>query len=208
MAILKTRAAAIVSSLALIAAIVGCAGCSGTSATQEGSSTDESSSAAATSSGDSSASYTQIKSFTAQVLGGGTYTQDDLAATDVTVFNFWTSHCPTCVEEMPELAELERALPSNVRLVTVFLEGPLLVSKATPVLEDAGFTGTTLVSYDGDFEAVADSVMYTPTTMVFSSDGALITKQVGAPDDVREDYLALINSCLELLGKPGITLED
>ncbi len=142
------------------------------------------------------------------MLGGGTYTQDDLAATDVTVFNFWTSHCPTCVEEMPELAELERALPSNVRLVTVFLEGPLLVSKATPVLEDAGFTGTTLVSYDGDFEAVADSVMYTPTTMVFSSDGALITKQVGAPDDVREDYLALINSCLELLGKPGITLED
>ncbi len=148
-----------------------------------------------------------MKSFTAQVLGGGTYTQDDLAAADVTVFNFWTSHCPPCIAEMPELAELERELPGNVRLVTVFLEGPLLVGKATPVLEDAGFTGTTLVSYDGDFKKVVDSVMYTPTTLVFSSDGALVAKQVGAPENPKQAYLAMINSSLELLGKPGVTLE-
>lgn len=64
-----------------------------------------------------------MKSFTAATLDGGSFTQEDIAAKGVTVVNYWAMICGPCVEEMPDLAAFEKALPDNVRLVTVCFDG-------------------------------------------------------------------------------------
>lgn len=58
-----------------------------------------------------------MKSFTAATLDGGTFTQEDIAAKDVTVINFWSLMCGPCVAEMPDIAAFSKALPDNVRMV-------------------------------------------------------------------------------------------
>ena len=64
-----------------------------------------------------------LASFTAGTLDGGTFTQDDIMDKDVTVINFWALSCGPCIVEMPDLAEFAGALPDNVQLVTVCLDG-------------------------------------------------------------------------------------
>ena len=43
--------------------------------------------------------FSDLKTFTAKTLGGGTFTQEDIAAKDVTVINFWSLLCGYCVDE-------------------------------------------------------------------------------------------------------------
>ena len=59
-----------------------------------------------------------LQSFTALTLDGESFTQDDIAAKDITVLNFWALTCPPCIAEMPELASFAGALPDNVQVVT------------------------------------------------------------------------------------------
>ena len=60
-----------------------------------------------------------LASFTAGTLDGESFTQDNVAAKDITVLNFWALTCPPCIAEMPEIAAFEKALPDNVAMVTV-----------------------------------------------------------------------------------------
>ena len=66
-------------------------GCSGAGATTQGAQT--------------------LESFTAQTLDGGTFTEDDIAANDLTVMNCGMTTCRPCIGEMPDIAEFEKALP-------------------------------------------------------------------------------------------------
>ena len=61
-------------------------------------------------------------SFTADTLDGGTFTQDDIAAKDATVINFWALSCPPCIAELPDLAAYAKTLPENVQFITVCLD--------------------------------------------------------------------------------------
>lgn len=61
--------------------------------------------------------FSSLKTFTAKTLDGGTFTQEDIAAKDVTVINFWSLMCGPCVAEMPDIAAFSKALPDNVRMV-------------------------------------------------------------------------------------------
>ena len=106
-----------------------------------------------------------LAAFTAETLDGGTYTQDDLAAKDVTVMNFWSLTCGPCIQEMPELAAFAKALPDNVQVVTVCLDGLSDKASAGSILQEAGFEGVTLLSADGDLLALCSEIMYTPTTV-------------------------------------------
>ena len=56
-----------------------------------------------------------LASFSAGTLDGGTFTQDDVAAKDITVVNFWALSCGPCIAELPDLAELAQNF-SHVRL--------------------------------------------------------------------------------------------
>ena len=148
-----------------------------------------------------------LASFTA--LDGGTFTQDDVAAKDVTVFNFWSLTCAPCIAEMPELAEFAKALPDNVAVVTVCLDGYGNEDAAREVLEKAGFEGITLISGDGDLLDLSANLMYTPTTVLAGSGGTLMGEAIiGGQADLAAVYLEAVNQALVADGKDEISLED
>lgn len=149
-----------------------------------------------------------LASFTAGTLDGGTFTQDDVAGKDVTVVNFWSLTCSPCIAEMPDLASFAGALPDNVQVITVCLDGGGNPEAAAEVLEKAGFGGVTLISGDGDLAALCANLMYTPTTVFADSAGALVGDAViGGQSDLSGTFLAAVNRVLAAGGKDEISLE-
>lgn len=130
----------------------------------------------------------KLEHFSAQTLDGGTFTEKDLAAKDLTLINFWTTQCGPCIAEMPHLAEFAKKLPENVQVVTVCLFGENEVDAARKILDEAGFEGTTLFA---------------------DASGKLVGKTiVGEPDDLEKTLLAAINKELKHAGKEEIALAE
>lgn len=149
-----------------------------------------------------------LASFSAGTLDGETFTQDDLAARDVTVLNFWALTCPPCIAEMPDLAAFAKALPDNVAVVTVCLDGYGSEDAVREILEEAGFEGATLITGDGDLADLAGNLMYTPTTVLADSAGALVGEAIiGGQADLSGVYLEAVNQALEAGGKEAVSLE-
>lgn len=147
--------------------------------------------------------------FEATLLGGeGTFTQDNIAAKDVTVINFWSTTCGPCINEMPEIAAFADALPDTVQVVTVCLDGLYSSERATTVNERSGYEGATLINATGGLAALVGQVQYTPTTVFVAQDGTLVGDAlVGVPQDLEEAYLAGVNEALAWQGKPPIALD-
>ncbi|MCI8526065.1 MAG: TlpA family protein disulfide reductase [Oscillospiraceae bacterium] len=149
-----------------------------------------------------------LTEFSAVTLDGGSFTEEDLAACDVTMVNFWTTTCGPCIREMPELAEYAAALPENVRLITVCLDGSGQEETVREILDEAGFQGITLTGGDGDFPRLCRAVQYTPTTVFLDAGGSLIGGAViGGQSDLAGTFTAVLNQVLEFLGKDAITLD-
>ena len=149
-----------------------------------------------------------LQSFTALTLDGESFTQDDLAAKDITVLNFWALTCRPCIAEMPDLAAFAGALPDNVQVITVCLDGAGNEETVQSVLDGAGFTGVTLVAGDGDLVDLAWNVIYTPTTVCADSEGKLIGKTIiGGQRDLEGTLLTAVNEVLKDGGKAEISLE-
>ena len=150
-----------------------------------------------------------LQSFTALTLDGESFTQDDIAAKDITVLNFWALTCPPCIAEMPELASFAGALPDNVQVVTVCLDGSGNEETVSSILDEAGFSGVTLVAGDGDLAALAGNLMYTPTTLVADSAGTLMGDPIiGGQKDLPKTFLAAVNNALQAGGKAEVSLEE
>lgn len=156
---------------------------------------------------DAGTSLGTLASFTAGTLDGGTFTQDDIMAKDVTVINFWALSCGPCIVEMPDLAEFAGALPDNVQLVTVCLDGNGNEDTAREVLEKAGFEGVTLISGSGDLLDLSRNLMYTPTTVFVDGEGMVADAVIGGQEDLSGTFLAAVNAVLEGSGKAEISLE-
>lgn len=157
----------------------------------------------------SAAALGSLAHFTAGTLDGGSFTQDDIGAKDVTVVNFWALSCGPCIVEMPDLAEFAGALPDNVQLVTVCLDGSGSEEAVREVLDRAGFQGITIIAGDGDLGALANNLMYTPTTVFADSEGSLVGSAViGRQADLSEAYLEGVNRVLKAEGKDEISLES
>lgn len=150
-----------------------------------------------------------LTEFSAGTLDGGVFTQADIQDKDVTVLNFWALSCGPCIAELPDLAALAAALPENVQLITVCLDAYGSEDTARELLEEAGFTGVTLISGDGDLAALAGTLIYTPTTVFVDSQGVQAGEPlVGAREDLAGRYLTAINAVLAQGGKPEISLDE
>ena len=148
-----------------------------------------------------------MKSFTAGTLDGGVFTQEDIAAKEITVVNFWAMTCGPCIVEMPDLADFAGALPENVQLITVCLDGSGNEEAVREVLKEAGYEGVTIISGDGDLAALAANLMYTPTTVLADAQGNLAGDAIiGRQEDLSEVYLSAVNAALTAGGKAEISL--
>lgn len=191
------------------AALVAClAGCSGAPGEPSGESGQTGSSEATADAADLETSGS-LGMFEATTLDGGSYTQADLAKTDVTVFNFWSTTCGPCVSEMDDVASLERRLPDRVQIVNVCLDGQYNAARAQEILDAAGFEGTTLVGGNNGFLDLCRSIQYTPTRVVVTGDGVVVgDEMVGALSDFDGKMLDAVNAVLAWSGKEGVSLEE
>lgn len=149
-----------------------------------------------------------LQSFSADTLDGGTFTQDEILEKDVTVINFWAIYCGPCITEMPALAGFAEALPENVQMVTVCLDGTGNEEIAEKILQEAGYTGVTLLDGDGDFRTLCGRIRYTPTTVFVDGEGKLWDKVIiGGQEDPSEAFLEQVNAILKEAEKEEISLE-
>ena len=155
------------------------------------------------------ATYGSLGAFSATAIDGGTFTDADVAAKDVTVINFWQTTCPPCIEELPSIQALAQRLPDNVQILTMCFDGSGKREAAQKVLDKVGWTGTTLVSATDGLLGLARTVEYTPTTVFFASDGTLVWGSiVGSPSNLEKAYLEGINATLVWQGKDAVVLAD
>ncbi len=149
-----------------------------------------------------------LKSFSATTLDGGSFTQEDIQANDVTVINFWSLRCSPCIAEMPDLAAFAKALPDHVQVVTVCLDGAGNEASVQRILSQANYEGVTLVSGDGDFQTLCGNLQYTPTTIFVDAKGNLVGNAIiGGQENLSEALLAAVNATLKAAGKAEIQLE-
>lgn len=155
------------------------------------------------------ATYGSLGAFSATAIDGGTFTDADVAAKDVTVINFWQTTCPPCIEELPSIQALAQRLPDNVQILTMCFDGSGKREAAQKVLDKAGWTGTTLVSATDGLLGLARTVEYTPTTVFLAADGTLVWGSiVGSPSNLEKAYLEGINATLAWQGKDAVVLAD
>ena len=146
-----------------------------------------------------------LHTFTAQTLDGGTFSEKDLAAKDLTVINIWQTTCPPCIEEMPELASLAASLPDNVSLITWCLDGLDEKETVDEIMKESGFANPTIISGDGDLTQLYRALMYTPTTVALDADGNMVGEPlIGSPEDAKEAYKDYINQALSAIGKEPV----
>ena len=146
-----------------------------------------------------------LHTFTAQTLDGGTFSEKDLAAKDLTVINIWQTTCPPCIEEMPELASLAASLPDNVSLITWCLDGLDEKETVDEIMKESGFANPTIISGDGDLTELYRALMYTPTTVALDADGNMVGEPlIGSPKDAKEAYKDYINQALSAIGKEPV----
>lgn len=155
------------------------------------------------------ATYGSLGAFSATAIDGGAFTDDDVAAKDVTVINFWQTTCPPCIEELPSIQTLAQRLPDNVQILTMCFDGAGKREAAQKVLDKAGWTGTTLVCATDGLLGLARTVEYTPTTVFLAADGTLVWGSiVGSPSNLEKAYLEGINATLAWQGKDAVVLAD
>ena len=149
-----------------------------------------------------------LPAFTANTLEGGTFTQDDIAAKDVTIVNFWGTFCGPCLMEMPDLAAYAKFLPDNVQLITICVDGIGNEESAREILRSAGFEGITLLDGDEAFRAFAGVVQAVPTTVFLNSRGEQVEQNtiLGAQADLAASFTAGVNRVLRADGKAEIQL--
>ncbi|RKJ40927.1 TlpA family protein disulfide reductase [Acutalibacter sp. 1XD8-33] len=152
-----------------------------------------------------------LNSFSTNTLDGGTFTQEDIKAKDVTVINFWGTFCGPCRAEMPDLAAYAKALPENVQLVTVCVDSIGNTESAKEILQEAGFEGVTLLvekTSSEDFLALCASVQAVPTTIFMDRKGNIMGDAlIGRQKDLAESFTKGVNAVLKSSGKAEITVE-
>ena len=147
-----------------------------------------------------------VHSFKIGTISGGSYTESLLQSADVTVINIWQTTCPPCIQEMPDLALLESNLPENVQLLTWCLDGSYNEAKAKQILHDAGFSGKTIITWDGDLNTLLGQIMYTPTTVFLDREGNMVSEEIIGAGDVITKYTEHINAAMRTMGKDEIRL--
>jgi thiol-disulfide isomerase/thioredoxin len=120
------------------------------------------------------------------------------AQNKVTMINIWGTTCGPCINEMPELEEMNKEFQQKggaiVGLVDdVWVSNMKYLDEAKEIVNDTGVTFTNLCAWDGYNDVL--SAVGTPTTYFVDSNGKILGDPIlgASPDKYRErmeEYLA------------------
>jgi len=113
------------------------------------------------------------------------------------VLNFWASWCPPCLDEMPSLQKLVRAMAdTDLAVVTVTLDENW--EDVDKVLKKTGFGDGALVLMDADRDvAKSYGTMKVPETFIIDRDGRIVHFYMGAKDWGSEAFIKDIRLLVE-----------
>ena len=113
-------------------------------------------------------------------MEGNTVTNEIFSDYDVTIVNFWSNGCGSCIEEMPELEEMYQEFQGqNINLIGVGSdsgESEKQLATAREILKEKGVTYTNVSpdpEHDFYKEFISELAGY-PTTYIVDSDGNII----------------------------------
>lgn len=144
-----------------------------------------------------------FSSFETTFLTGETVTQDIFADYDLTVVNVWATWCNPCIAEMPELAELDEALPENVNLISICIDGSDDTAFTQEILDYCGVKYPVMMPSSSLQTNVIQYISSVPTTFFIDKEGNIVGNPVvgvpGKSGEIKAAYQEEINGRLELI---------
>jgi thiol-disulfide isomerase/thioredoxin len=136
--------------------------------------------------------------FSSKSLDGKDVTGAIFSEKKLTMVNIWTTWCPPCIEEMPDLGSLGRTMPEGSQLVGIILDAddPGALDDAKKILQKANAGFLQLLPAD-DMAPVLNEVEAIPTTIFVDSNGKILGKPlVGARSEkaYRDEIEKLLKS--------------
>ena len=126
----------------------------------------------------------------------------------LTVLNVWGTWCPPCVEELPELQEVnERFKDKNVQIVGVLQDGIVdvgipdneIIESAKILLTDAGAAYTVILPDETLLTRFIYDMQYYPTTFFLDAKGEVVHTEIGSAN--ANTWERIINEVLEDISK-------
>ncbi len=150
--------------------------------------------------------FNDLNDFMAVTSDGEEITQSIFKNYDVTIINIWATFCPPCLDEMPQIAELDSSRPDNIGLVLLCADAQDEPEYMQEILDEAGFKGTCIVSESGDLGKLVGQLRFVPTTIFVDSEGNLVAEPVvGGSEDPKAVYYEQINKYFEEQGLDTIS---
>jgi thiol-disulfide isomerase/thioredoxin len=100
-----------------------------------------------------------------------------------TILEVWESNCPACRMHMPEMVKFDGKL-DNARIISVSLDGQRGIEDAEDFIHEYDMKFPTLLSNFVEMniwmqQSVGESLVGTPTFILFDSEGKLVAAQPG-----------------------------
>ncbi|MGM0432999.1 MAG: TlpA family protein disulfide reductase [Spirochaetota bacterium] len=182
-------------------------GCGGNADTEEPASDLQESaqqpSATSGSDGDSGSLVVQkgyeLSTLSGQTLGGREISPSVLKRADLTVMNVWTTTCPYCIEEMPDLEEVSHLVEDKgVQVIGIIGDGSHNPEDAQDLIDRTGVTYLNVVP-SSSFEKKLFSIAYAvPTTVFLDRNGRMIGEPVVGKRDT-DFFMQRIDTALSQL---------
>ena len=127
--------------------------------------------------------------FTLPALTRGSLSLHDFGR-QVVVLNFWATWCPPCVEEMPSLVQLQKALGDKVTVLAVSEDADDGAYKQ--FVRDHNVDLLTVRDIHQNTNEVYGTFKF-PETYIIDRDGKIVRKFIGATDWTSPDLVAYFN---------------
>jgi thiol-disulfide isomerase/thioredoxin len=139
--------------------------------------------------------------FSSRSLEGKTITESIFSGKKLTMVNIWTTWCPPCIGEMPDLGVLGRSMPEGSQLVGIILdvEDPETdsetIGNAKRILKRSRADFPQIFPVD-EIAPVLDEVEAIPTTIFVDSQGKIVgSVLVGARSE--KEYRSEVENILK-----------
>lgn len=155
-----------------------------------------------------SGSYASVGTFSTEDVFGTTYTQDLFKNYDLTLVNAFTTWCPPCVKEMPELEKLRQAytdkgIKLGVVAVVLDVKTPIGIDKSA--LEQAKLLSERsaaqfpfLIPDDSEMNGRLSGIDSVPESFFVDSDGNIVSAAyIGAR--TQEEWARIVDAELAKL---------
>lgn len=141
----------------------------------------------------------ELSTFSGQTLEGREITPSVLKQADLTVLNVWTTTCPYCIEEMPDLEEVSGLVEDRgVQIIGIIGDGAQNPEDAQALIDRTGVTYLNVVP-SSSFEKKLFSIAYAvPTTVFLDKNGGMIGEPVVGKRDA-EFFMQRIDTALSQL---------